>query len=109
MIATALVALGALGVAVGAVDAWRVDCRVRRARAALKRALRSGPGSVPELIYRARQESGGKLRLGDEAYGVLCDLEREGWVESWVVEPPSGLRSRPRKHYQLRRREAGRA
>jgi PadR family transcriptional regulator PadR len=95
---------------VGAAESLRHAHQQEQARAALLRALRSGPGYALALIERVKQESDGELDLGDQGYAALRDLEREGLVESWEGEPLPGGK-RPRRYYGLRqqRQRAGAA
>jgi len=70
------------------------------ARTALLLTLVAGPGFGLDLIQRARERTGGTLRLNrGGVYVALRTLEREGLVQGWMRRLP-GV-GRPRRYYEL--------
>ena len=77
------------------------------AKAALLRALVSGPGFGLELIDRVKTLTEGKLVLGQgSVYPALRDLEAEGLLDSYEGDPLPERGGRPRRYYRLTKKGA---
>ena len=72
------------------------------AKVALLQALVSGPGYGLDLIERVKNQTQGRLVLGQgSVYPALRDLEREGLLDSYEGEPMPERGGRPRRYYKL--------
>ena len=72
------------------------------AKAALLQALLRGPGYGLDLIERVKQQTEGRLVLGQGSiYPTLRDLNREGFVESYEAPRVKERGGRPRIMYRL--------
>lgn len=71
-------------------------------KSALLQALVRGPGFGLDLIDRVKEQSKGRIELGQGSiYPALRDMEREGFVESYSGEPMPERGGRPRIYYRL--------
>jgi PadR family transcriptional regulator, regulatory protein PadR len=72
------------------------------AKAALLQVLIRGEGYGLDLIERVRDNTKGRIILGQgSVYPALRDLEEEGLVKSYEGEPIPERGGRPRRYYKL--------
>ena len=71
-------------------------------RAALLQSLIEGPGYGLELIKRVKDQTEGRMVIGQGAlYPTLWDLQEEGLVTCYETDPMPERGGRPRKYYEL--------